>query len=144
MIYQALHNHRQDRAIWWQIAENSQLCCTMLLESRIKLAQIAAEPVNRVLDFLADWYCGIQLDKGDAYRLRYGELVGLSVEKWTGTEQRFWTYASKDPIATSRCEDSLDQSLLADSHDWLGVERAGVGHRISQLPRAYFTSTGLN
>ena len=74
---------------WWDIAGSSRLVCTMLLDSLIRLARIDAEPISRDLGTVASEYCpGVQLDKSDPYRLRYGELIGLSTADWCGGVSR--------------------------------------------------------
>lgn len=88
-------------ACWWDVAGSSRLLCTMLLDQLIRLARIDSEPINRDLGTVAAEYCpGIRLDKSDPFRLRYGELIGLSTAAWKDTEPGFWMYAARDPIAT--------------------------------------------
>ena len=72
----------------------------MLLDCLIRLGRDDTEPINRDLGTVAQDYAGLSLNKSDPYRLRYGELIGLSAEAWTETEVGFWTYAAGDVIAT--------------------------------------------
>ena len=97
---QQMQNDPQALAAWWDIAGGSRLLCTMLLDMLIRLGRIDAEPISRNLAVVAAEFCGLELNKADPYRLRYGELIGLSAADWCNTEQGFWTYAAKDPIAT--------------------------------------------
>ena len=98
---QALQTDPEALAAWWDIAGDSRLLCTMLLDALIRLGRIDAEPINRDLGTVAAEYCPrIELDKSDPYRLRYGELIGLPVAAWAETEPGFWRYAACDPIAT--------------------------------------------
>jgi len=87
---------------WWEIAGDGRLCCTMLLDQLIRLARIDAEPIPRGLDVVAHEYCGLKLNKNDPYRLRYGELIDLSLDAWRSVDQGFWRYACADPVATLR------------------------------------------
>jgi len=97
---QALQLESSALAAWWDMAGAGRLCCTMLLDCLIRLAQTDAEPINRDLGTIAAEYCGLQIDKQDPYRLRYGELIGLPAFAWRNTDPGFWHYAAKDPIAT--------------------------------------------
>ena len=85
---------------WWEIAAEGRLCCTMIFNQLIGLAKNDDEPINKGLGYLASSWCGITLDKDDPYRLRYGELIGMSVEEWEDVDQGFWEYGLLDPIAT--------------------------------------------
>ena len=97
---QVLQSNSAAQADWWDLAENGRLCCTMLLDCLIKLAKDDVEPVGRGLDKLVAEYCGLQLDKEDPFRLRFGELIGLSQGYWRNVDPGFWQYAAKDPLAT--------------------------------------------
>ena len=97
---QHLQANPQACAAWWDMAGDSRLICTMLLDSLIRLARIDAEPISRDLATVAAEYSGLKLNKDDPFRLRYGELLGLSVADWMETEIGFWTYAGCDPVAT--------------------------------------------
>ena len=97
---QALQTDPQTCALWWDIAGSSRLYCTMLGDALIRLGRIDSEPINRNLGVVAAEYCGLQIDKDDPFRLRYAELIGLSVSDWQNTAPGFWQYGGKDPIAT--------------------------------------------
>lgn len=99
-IAQALEQDRQALDSWWQIAGSGRLCCTMLLDCLLRLADCDAEPVNRALDVVALEYAGLTIDKEDPYRLRYAELLGLTAEQWQQLPAGFFEYAAKDPVAT--------------------------------------------
>ena len=97
---QALQADPAALASWWDIAGDARLYCTMLGDALIRLAKIDSEPINRDLGKVAAEYCGLQIDKADPFRLRYGELIGLPAAAWPDTQPGFWTYAACDPIAT--------------------------------------------
>ena len=82
---------------WEQVVEDGRMHDTMLLDQLIYLARNDAHPHPRDLGEIAREYAGLQLDKSDPYRLRYGEIIGRD---WTGVERGFFDYAIKDPIAT--------------------------------------------
>lgn len=97
---QALQGDPGSCRLWWDIAGGSRLVCTLLLDQLIRLADRDAEPVASDLAVVAEAYCGLQLQKNDPYRVRYGELIGLSPADWPTVDPGFWYYAAKDPIAT--------------------------------------------
>jgi len=97
---QALQSDSKALGAWWDMAGAGRLCCTMLLDCLIRLAQNDAEPINRDLGTVAAEYCGLKIDKQDPYRLRYGELIDLPASAWRNTDPGFWQYAVKDPVAT--------------------------------------------
>lgn len=99
-IAQALEQDQQALQLWWDVAGQGRLCCTMLLDALLRLADCDAEPVNRALDVVALEYAGLTIDKEDPYRLRYAELLGLTAEQWRDQPAGFFSYAAKDPIAT--------------------------------------------
>jgi hypothetical protein len=83
--------------VWWDIAEADQMHDTMLLDELIRLARTDAYPRARDLGVVALEYAGLELDKADPFRLRYGEIIGRD---WAAVERGFFDYAVKDPIAT--------------------------------------------
>jgi hypothetical protein len=98
---QYLQSDPQACTAWWDVPGDGRLICTMLLDALIRLGRIDAEPRNRDLGTVAAHYCpGILLNKSDPFRLRYSELIGLSVADWSRTEPGFWNYAAADPVAT--------------------------------------------
>ena len=70
---------------------------TMLLDELIRLARTDAYPVARDLGVVALEYAGMEIDKDDPFRLRYGEIIGRD---WAAVERGFFDYAVKEPIAT--------------------------------------------
>lgn len=113
---QHLADDPQSLAVWWAIAGEARLACTMLLDELIQLGRIDADPRHRGLDVVAQEYCGLALDKQDPYRLRYGELIGLDVETWSIAEAGFFTYACKDPVVTlqvMRAQAKIAKQLIA-------------------------------
>ena len=97
---QALQTDSIALAAWWDMAGAGRLCCTMILDCLLRLAESDAEPINRDLGTVAAEYCGLKIDKQDPFRLRYGELLDMSATAWQNTDPGFWKYAAKDPIAT--------------------------------------------
>lgn len=116
----AKHLHREPTALaaWWDVAGDSRLCCTMLLDMLLGIARSDAEPIARDLGKVAWDYCRLEINKADPYRLRYGELIGLSIGDWSGTEAGFWTYAATDVIATLAVmqEQARQASALLEPH----------------------------
>ncbi len=91
-------NHQQEAlASWYDIVENVRAHDTMLLDMLYQLALRDAYPVPRNLGVLGKIYAGIELDKEDPYRIRYGEILGLDLNK---VDPGFREYAIKDPITT--------------------------------------------
>jgi hypothetical protein len=83
--------------VWWEIAEANRMHDTMLLDELIRLARTDAYPRARDLGVVAREYVGLEIDKDDPFRLRYGEVIGRD---WAAVERGFFDYAVKDPIAT--------------------------------------------
>ena len=97
---QELQSSPDALAVWWELAGNGQLCCTMLLDCLIHLAKNDDEPIGRGLEAVSEEYCGLFLDKKDPYRLRFGEILDISETFWKNIDPGYWQYAAKDPIAT--------------------------------------------
>jgi hypothetical protein len=70
---------------------------TMLLDELIRLARTDAYPRPRDLGVVALEYTGLEIDKDDPFRLRYGDIIGRD---WAAVERGFFDYGIKDPIAT--------------------------------------------
>ena len=79
--------------------DESRLHCTMLLDQLIRLAETDEHPRNRDLGEIARQYAGVDVDKTDPFRLRYGETIG---KDWSQLDPGFLEYAIKDAIATQR------------------------------------------
>jgi hypothetical protein len=88
---------REALAAWRRIVDEGRLHDTMLLDQLIRLAESDAHPMPRDLGVVAREYAGVEVDKSDPYRRRYGEILGRD---WAGVERGFFTYAIGDPIAT--------------------------------------------
>jgi hypothetical protein len=52
-------------------------------------------------------YTVLRVTKDDPYRLRFGELIGLSEREWAGVEQGFFEYAVRDAVTTNRLYPAL-------------------------------------
>ena len=91
---------RRPRSVWWDRAKEGRIHCTMLFNSLIGLARNDEDPINKGLGMLSSRWCGVDLNKDDPWRLRYGELLGLTVEEWEDVDPAAWRYALADPIAT--------------------------------------------
>jgi hypothetical protein len=52
-------------------------------------------------------YTVLRITKDDPYRLRFGELIGLSEREWAGVAPGFFEYAVRDPIVTRRLYPAL-------------------------------------
>ena len=99
--YQVVHRHlkRTDRhaaKLWVKVANQGRIGDTMILDQLIRIARGSAFPRERDLATVADKWAGIELDKSDPWRLRYGEIIG---QDWGSVDSDAWTYAAKDAIA---------------------------------------------
>jgi hypothetical protein len=93
----AASGEAESLGVWCDIAEADRMHDTMLLDELIRLARTDAYPCPRDLSVVAFEYAGLQIDKDDPFRLRYGEIIGRD---WAVVERGFFDYAVKDPIAT--------------------------------------------
>jgi hypothetical protein len=82
---------------WWQIAERNRLHDSMLLDMLVRLARDDSYPSPRDLAVVAGQYAGLEVNKDDPYRVRYGEIIGKG---WAEVEGGFFDYAIKDVIVT--------------------------------------------
>lgn len=55
-------------------------------------------------------YTSLRITKDDPYRLRFGELIGLSLDQWCGVDPGFFEYAVRDAITTRRLYPALAES----------------------------------
>jgi DNA polymerase I-like protein with 3'-5' exonuclease and polymerase domains len=92
-----LRGEEQALAAWWQMVEDNRLHCSMLLDMLVRLARDDRYPEPRNLGVVAREYAGLEIDKEDPYRLRYGEVIG---RPWDTVEDGFFTYAIADAIVT--------------------------------------------
>lgn len=106
------HGDNVTRELLWQWGDNNRLHDTMILDQLLQLASGKYRVVGKGgleqrlwqtnLGVLADeWGVG-EVDKGDEYRLRFGELKGLSQEQIEQHPEAagFFCYALKDVLAT--------------------------------------------
>jgi site-specific DNA-adenine methylase len=119
-------------AAWWAITEDGRLHDSMILDGLLRLARDDSFPAPRNLGVLAKEYAGLEIDKDDPYRTRYGELIG---KDWNTIEEGFLSYAIKDAIATwvvyqKICEQALaladafarvDRDVLPDARERYGL-----------------------
>jgi len=107
-----LHEHcRQTGAsdactLLWQLAQTDRLHDSMLLDMLVRLAKTGEEPNPRDLAVIADEYAGLQLDKADPYRKRYGQIRGRDLST---VDPGFLDYAIKDAFATLAAYASMDK-----------------------------------
>lgn len=92
---------------WWEFPTAHRLHDTLLLDQLIRLAQGVGTAVyskddsslsRRNLAEIAADYVGVEVDKQDPYRMRYGELLGLP--SWEGVDEGFFDYAIRDAVVT--------------------------------------------
>jgi hypothetical protein len=103
-----LRDRGEDAAVdcLWQTVEENRAHDTMILDGLYRLAMHGSYPSSRDLGTLAMEYSGIELDKNNPYRKRFGETLDLS---WDAVEPGYFEYAIKDPIATWRVHAVLRQ-----------------------------------
>jgi hypothetical protein len=80
-------------AAWWRIAEEGRLCDSMLLDMLVRLARDDSFPEMRNLARVAKEYAGLEVDKADPYRLRYGEIIA---KDWSAVDPGFFEYGARD------------------------------------------------
>jgi len=94
---------------WWQFPTEHRLHDTLLLDQLIRLGQGVGTAVyskddsslsRRDLGAIARDYVGVDVDKSDPYRMRYGELLGVPASDWASCEQGFFDYAIVDAVVT--------------------------------------------
>jgi hypothetical protein len=119
------------RRAWWEIAEANRLHDSMLLDMLVRLARDDSFPDPRNLAVVTKHYAGLEVDKEDPYRLRYGEIIGRD---WGAVEEGFFRYAIKDAIVTRPTYLAIRRQALAlaeefDRHgsDVLPEAREGFG-----------------
>lgn len=110
------HLKGADKELLWSLGDNNKLADTMILDMLIQLAtgkykgrggsagKEDTKLIGANLGVLAEeWQVG-EIDKKDPYRLRYGELVGLSQSQIESHPEYdgFAGYALGDTIATFR------------------------------------------
>jgi hypothetical protein len=106
VIDQHLKGHPARRVLWDQ-CERGQLHDSMILDMLLQLAtgEYRYDSKDKVypsnLGDLADEWLGEHLNKEDPYRMRYGELLGLTPAVIEQGDPGFIAYALKDVIATA-------------------------------------------
>jgi hypothetical protein len=108
------------RHAWWEIAEANRLHDSMLLDMLVRLARDDSFPDPRNLAVVAKYYAGLEVDKDDPYRLRYGEVVG---QNWGGVEEGFFEYAVKDAIVTRPAYLAIRQQALVLADEYARYDR---------------------
>lgn len=90
-------NRLKTREAWWNMVEARRAHDTMILDMLYRLAQDDSYPNMRPLDVLAKFYCRLEIDKSDPYRMRYGEILNVP---FGDVDTGFLDYAIKDTIVT--------------------------------------------
>lgn len=103
---------------WTELVDEDRMHDAMLLDMLIKLGKTDAYPRPRNLGEVALEYAGLQINKNDPYRLRYGEIIGAD---WTTLDRGFFDYAIGDAIATLAAYQAMSLEALkimeAHGHD---------------------------
>jgi hypothetical protein len=81
---------------WEAVFDDRRAHDSMLMDQLLRIARGDTDVSRRDVAEVAREYAGVELDKSDPYRLRYGELIGRD---WAGAEEGFFTYAAKDAVA---------------------------------------------
>lgn len=103
-------------AVWEGLLVQGRLRDLMLLDYLYRLAAGLDQGVSRQRNLadVAEDYCGIEVDKKDDKRMRFGELIG---EDWTDPKWREWfDYAVLDTVATARAWRSLTGLVMQMPH----------------------------
>jgi DNA polymerase I-like protein with 3'-5' exonuclease and polymerase domains/site-specific DNA-adenine methylase len=107
-------------AAWWAAAEDNRLHDSMLLDGLLRLARDDTFPRPHDLGTLAQEYAGLQIDKSDPYRRRYGEIIN---KPWDTVERGFFHYAIADAIATWHTYQEIRRRALAVTDAFARVDR---------------------
>jgi hypothetical protein len=112
VVEQHLRERGEEQALqaWWSIAEKNRLHDSMLLDMLVRLARDDSYPNPRDLAVVARQYAGLEINKDDPYRKRYGEIIG---KDWVEVEDGFFTYAVKDAIVTKAAYTQMRRQALA-------------------------------
>jgi DNA polymerase I-like protein with 3'-5' exonuclease and polymerase domains len=112
----AVEQHLRDggeeeaRRAWWGVAAQNRLHDSMLLDMLARLARDDSFPDQRDLAVVARAYAGLEVNKDDPYRMRYGEILGRD---WSTVEQGFFQYGVKDAIVTRPAYLAMRKQALA-------------------------------
>jgi hypothetical protein len=111
-----IHQHTPGlpRRVLWDMADAGKLHDTMLLDQLMQLATVGVA-VKRDLGVVENVYADLTIDKTDPYRLRYGELIGMTeAEIDTHAEaDGFLGYAAKDAMATHAVYPALRAAAIS-------------------------------
>ena len=111
-----------EKSEWWAVLKEDRLQDLMLLDFLVILGKGGDRQAfsPRGLGQAAQSLLGLRVDKKDAHRLRYGELIGVDWD--TVTDPGWWEYAITDTIATwhlaprlqAQAEQVIDRSEVAE------------------------------
>jgi hypothetical protein len=121
------------RLAWWAVADECRLHDSMLLDALVRLARDDTYPRPRGLDVIAEEYAGLEVDKADPYRLRYGEIIGAD---WGTAEEGYFSYAVKDAIATRLAYAALRRQATALAERYRAEVWPDAGVRFGLLTEA--------
>jgi DNA polymerase I-like protein with 3'-5' exonuclease and polymerase domains len=105
------HFGEEGRKALEKMVDENRLHDTMILDMLYRLAINDEYPRPRDLGTLADKYASMKIDKNDPYRMRYGELIGVT--DWSKVDKGFIEYAIKDVEATYKVWRTLSTKALA-------------------------------
>lgn len=112
--YHVVRQHlRGDPAqtMWLRMADQGQLHCSLLLAMLVDIG--VHDDTDRFrygLDDLAARYLGLQVDKSDPHRLKFGELLG---HDWTQpVDPGYLSYAAADPFITLQLWQELKRRAI--------------------------------
>src|SRR5262249_2308631 len=83
---------------------------SMLLDMLVRLARDDSYPDPRDLAVVAREYTGLEIDKNDPFRMRYGEIIG---KDWDQVEEGFIKYGIKDVIVLKPAYMTMRKQALA-------------------------------
>jgi hypothetical protein len=95
---------------WWEIADKNRMHDSMLLDMLVRLARDDTFPIRRDLAVAAKEYTGLEINKNDPFRMRYGEIIGRD---WDAVEEGFFEYGVKDAIVTRPTYLAIRKQALA-------------------------------
>lgn len=134
VVHRHLADGGEDEALraWVSLARRRRFHDTMLLDMLLTIASGSSSEVRpRNLGVVAKEYAGLELDKEDPYRMRYGELIESD---WSDVDSGFFRYAIKDAIATARAYGPM-HSAAKQVMDDTGFD-SEVGEQFSIRPDA--------
>ena len=112
-------NEGAARQALWNLCDAGRLLDTQVLDMLLQLATVrfrsakgsdAEQKVYPVdLGTLTTEYLGYAVDKENPYRLRFGELIGVSEGDWVGVDLGFFEYAVTDAVVTRQLYPAMTQ-----------------------------------